>query len=149
MPRDEYYRRLGVAIGKLGNRLLRKGDEYDSLCRKHEDFGRKDEAMDAFFMYVAYDTAHYGMIKRFEEIRDKTLGDRPKFFTLTAEDISTIKLMSFLSFEYLDMRMQYNLNTKEECQEDVDKINELLTRIKQWQDGNKRLGKELSAVSIV
>ena len=89
MPRDEYYRRLGVAIGKLGNRLLRKGDEYDSLCRKHEDLGRNDEAMDAFFMYIAFETAHYGMIKRFEEIRAKGIGQ--PLFTLTAEEVENLK----------------------------------------------------------
>ena len=62
--------------------------------------------------------------------------DKP-LYPLTAEDISTIKLMAFLSFEYLDMRMQYNLNTKEECQGDVDRISNLYTRLNQWQRENQ------------
>lgn len=64
------------------------------------------------------------------------LTENKLLFTLTAEDVNTIKLMAFLSFEYLDFRVQYNLNTKEECQGDADKIKELITRIKQWQDDN-------------
>lgn len=55
-------------------------------------------------------------------------------FILTPEDVNTIKLMAFLSFEYLDFQVQCSPNTKEECQEDVDKINELLNRIQQWHD---------------
>lgn len=57
-----------------------------------------------------------------------------KNFELTVEDINTIKLMAFLSIEHLNFLVQYNLNTKEECQEDADKINELHSRITQWQD---------------
>lgn len=64
------------------------------------------------------------------------LTDNKPLFTFTAEDFDTIKLMAFLSLDNLDLRSQMYINTKEECQKDADRISELFTRIKQWQDDN-------------
>ena len=60
------------------------------------------------------------------------MNETQPLFTLTAEEVDVIKLMTYLSLNYLDIRVQYHLNTDELCKEDADRINNLLTRIKEW-----------------
>lgn len=133
MPRDEYYRRLGVAVRKVGQRLLRKADEYGSLSRRHENSGCNEEAMDAFFMDIAYQTAHYGMIKRYEEIRDK--GTNKPLFTLTAEEMEIIRrALCLLSNDMASYGPSMNKYVKFY----YEGANNLLTRIKQWHNENNR-----------
>lgn len=130
MPRDEYYRRLGVAIGKVGQRLLRKGDEYGSLSRKHENLGHDEEAMDAFFMDIAYQTAHYGMIKRFEKIRNKE--NAKPLFTLTPEEVEITEVVfNRFILDREDLKKFIKENPKE-----FEMINNIIHRIKQWQQNS-------------
>ncbi|MCH5241787.1 MAG: hypothetical protein J1F67_05115 [Muribaculaceae bacterium] len=128
---------MGVAVGKVGQRLLRKGDEYGSLSRKHEDLGRNVEAMDAFFMDIAYQTAHYAMIKRYEALRDK--GNNKPLFTLTAEEVEIAEKLFIVAKKCGQLIYEDDIN-KGNAEDAllglsiVTNSNNLLSPIKEWQD---------------